>query len=207
MKSCLFLSVILIFLTAPALAERNYLPGSWTVLLSDEVESRVLHPDCFTYEWMSSDNFEEFEEVFQIKQNDFRRFPGKAFGTEITNYHPIQPSWNKNGFVSHETISLIQPVEKCAPRLFQVTDTDTGVYVQNSTEFGQIEQMYEVLKRVSYSHCSALAPDIGAPCIEAFEIKVGEYSGGSMGWDIRRGTYGLFDLHELGLSVVPLAYH
>ena len=43
-------------------------------------------------------------------------------------------------------------------------------------------------------------------CIEAFLVKVGDYSGGSMGWDISYGIYGLYNINGLGKSVLPLKY-
>ena len=54
--------------------------------------------------------------------------------------------------------------------------------------------------------CSKLAPNIGAKCRKAYLISVGDYSGGSMGWDISYGIYGLFDLPNFGPSIVPLKF-
>ena len=196
---------ILVFIS-PVSSMTNTQPGSgWYVQISDGTESRLLHPNCFTVEWMSSDNFEEYEEVFNIQREDFRKFPGMSFGREITNYHPIKPSWNKDGFISHETISLIQSVEACAPESFEYAVADDGsVYTVTNLEFGRLEQTYKLLAPISIKKCAELSPNIGANCLKAFRVEVGEYSGGSMGWDVREGIYGLFDLPDLGLSIVPL---
>ena len=202
----LFLSIVAYIFSISAMANTDPVSG-WYVQMNDGAKSRLLHPNCFTVEWMSSDNFEEFEEVFSIQRKDFRQFPGMSFGKEITNYHPIKPSWNKNGFISHETISLIQSVETCAPDTFDYSvNQDRSIYTVTNSEFGKLEQTYKLLKPIDLRTCADLSPKIGAPCLKAFRVEVGGYSGGSMGWDIRDGIYGLFDLDELGLSVVPLSF-
>ena len=199
---------ILVFVSSVS-SMANTQPGSgWYVQISDGTESRLLHPNCFAFEWMSSDNFEEFEEVFSIQRKDFRQFPGMSFGKEITNYHPIKPSWNKNGFISHATISLVQSVESCAPESFTYSVADDGsIHTNVKTDFGKLEQKYRVLDPIDVRECSSLAPNIGSTCLQAFKVRIGEYSGGSMGWGFRQGIYGLFDIEGMGPSVVPLKYY
>jgi len=200
------LAVFAYIFAISAIANTKPVSG-WYVQMHDGAESRLLHPNCFTVEWMSSDNFEEYEEVFNIQRKDFRQSPGRSFGKEITNYHPIKPSWNKNGFISHETISLIQSVKSCAPESFTYSVVDDGsIHTIAKTDFGEFEQKYRVLDPIDTKECSSLAPNIGSTCLQAFKVRIGKYSGGSMGWDIPEGIYGLFDLDELGLSVVPLSF-
>ena len=166
------------------------------------MNGRLLHPNCFTIRWMSSDNFEEYEERFKIEDIErFRKFPGEFFGREITEFASLQPSWSDK-----ERISLIQSVNSCAPLTASHTAEKGQIYTKQQTEYGQFEQTYELLEQVNVDDCDRLAPSIGTQCIAAYRIKVGEYSGGSMGWDIRTGTYGLFDLPSIGLAMVPLRY-
>ena len=81
-------------------------------LVGWKVNERLLHPVCFTVRWLSSDNFEEYEDQFRIKNiKHFRKFPGGYFGREINNLQPIKPSWSDT-----EKITLIQRVEECAPK-------------------------------------------------------------------------------------------
>ena len=54
--------------------------------------------------------------------------------------------------------------------------------------------------------CSDLAPNIGVSCNKGYLIGVGDYSGGSMGWDMSYGVYGFFDLPNFGPSIVPLKF-
>ena len=206
LKAVLAVSLVLPVCITNA-AELNAANG-WFIDERNGKEARLLHPSCFVTEWMSSDNFEEYEEIFNIQREDFRLFPGMSFGREITNYHPIKPSWNKNGFISHETISLIQSVEACAAESFEYAVADDGsVYTNVQTDFGKLEQKYRVLDPIDVRECSSLAPNIGSVCLRAFKVRMGEYSGGSMGWDFRQGIYGLFDIDGMGLSVVPLKYY
>jgi hypothetical protein len=201
------LAVFAYIFAISAIANTKPVSG-WYVQMHDGAESRLLHPNCFTVEWMSSDNFEEYEEVFNIQRKDFRQSPGRSFGKEITNYHPIKPSWNKNGFISHETISLIQSVKSCAPESFTYSVVDDGsIHTIAKTDFGEFEQKYRVLDPIDTKECSSLAPNIGSTCLQAFKVRIGEYSGGSMGWDFRQGIYGLFDIEGMGPSVVPLTYY
>ena len=194
MKSILACIGLLIFYTLQPVSAAYQ--NGWVV------NGRLLHPNCFTIRWMSSDNFEEYEERFQIEDIDrFRKFPGEFFGREITEYAPLQPSWS-----DQERISLIQSVNSCVPLTFSYTAENGQIYTKQETEYGQFEQTYELLEQVSVDDCDRLAPSVGTKCIAAYRIEVGEYSGGSMGWDVRVGTYGLFDLPDLGLAVVPLRY-
>ena len=184
------------------------LGSGWLVQIDGRIKRQLLHPSCFVTEWISSDNFQEYEQVFHIQREDFRQFPGMSFGKEITNHHPIKPSWNRGSFISHETISLIQSVKACAPEPFEYSVLDDGgIFTTVETDFGELQQIYTVLEPIHVSECSSLAPNIGSTCLQAFKVKIGEYSGGSMGWDFRQGIYGLFDIEGMGLSVVPLKYY
>ena len=166
------------------------------------VNGKTLHPDCFVTEWMSSDNFEEFEDRFGILNSDhFRRNPGEYFGREITDYRPLEASWDLR-----ETVALIQSLDSCSSTKFENKAVDGGVHIVTSFDSYDLQQRYKILNPVSLDQCSSMAPDIGSACIESYRIEVGEYSGGSMGWNIHVGVYGLFNLSKLGLSVVPLNY-
>ena len=189
----LILLLSLICIASQALAQQG---EGWIV------KERLLHPNCFTVEWLSSDNFQEYEERFGIKDIErFREFPGEFFGREITEYLPIKPSWN-----DEEAIALIQAIETCSPVAFEYSSKNEQIYIKKQTEYGTYEQAYKILEVVNANACNDLAPNIGGACIEAYRIRVGKYSGGSIGWDIRQGTYGLFELPDAGLSVVPLLY-
>ena len=71
-----------------------------------------------------------------------------------------------------------------------------------SNEFAE----YKILGPISDKRCSELAPNIGVNCKKGYLISVGDYSGGSMGWDMSFGIYGFFDLPNFGPSIVPLKF-
>ena len=71
---------------------------------------------------------------------------------------------------------------------------------------GLIEYSYEIIGTISDKRCSDLAPNIGVDCNKGYLIGVGDYSGGSMGWDMSYGVYGFFDLPNFGPSIVPLKF-
>ena len=166
------------------------------------VNGKILHPDCFVTEWMSSDNFEEFEDRFGILNSDhFRRNPGEYFGREITDYRPFEASWDRQ-----ETVALIQSLDSCSSTTFENKAVDGGVHIVTLFDSFDLQQRYKILNPVSLYQCSSMAPHIGSACVESYRMEVGEYSGGSMGWYVRKGTYGLFNLPSIGMAIVPLRF-
>ena len=65
---------------------------------------------------------------------------------------------------------------------------------------------YQLIHSYNPNACKRLAPNTNAKCLEAYLVLVGSQTGGSMGDDIEYGIYGLFDLPNVGLSIVPLKY-
>ena len=166
-----------------------------------KIDDIVLHPKCFTRVWMSGDNFEEFADYFKISDyEDFSNNPGKYYYTKINDFNPIKPSWCSNH--NCEKISIVNAINKCTPNNF-VFEEDEGSILIN--EDG-IQYIYKVVKDVKIEKCNKLSKNFKTKCIEAFLVKVGDYSGGSMGWDISYGIYGLYNIDGLGKSVVPLKY-
>ncbi len=57
---------------------------------------------------MSTDNYEEFELKYSLKdRKDFRKNPGKYFGSDTVRLLPITPSWGG------EKLVLAAPLEPC----------------------------------------------------------------------------------------------
>ena len=165
---------------------------------------KMLHPDCFPTEWMSSDNFERYEERFKIRDIErFRRLPGEFFGREIDEFGPVP---TEGRFVTHTSISLVKPLSICIPKAFNFSIQDNRIYTVEDFGSWKLEQFYKINDQLSVEQCNSLAPSIGATCIDSYKVEVGSFSGGSMGWDIRYGTYGLYNLPSVGLAIVPLRY-
>ena len=198
----------------------NKIDSGWTILsingaapetddnplLGWNINKRIIHPFCFNRPWMSGDNFEEFADVFGIKKlGQFFKDPGHFMGSSISNFAPIRPSWCQNDGVC-EKISLAAQIGQCSPEKFDFEDRDGDVWIKHSSDGYDIEYSYRILGPISNKRCSDLAPNIGVSCNKGYLISVGDYSGGSMGWDISYGVYGFFDLPNFGPSVVPLKF-
>ena len=61
-----------------------------------------------------------------------------------------------------------------------------------SSENSCTEYAYSVLTKVPTNKCQELAPYLIRQCQQSFLIAIGDYSGGSMGWDYGYNIYGLF---------------
>ena len=188
------------------------------------VNGSQLHPKCFTKEWPSSDNFESFEEVYKIPLNDcwfggsnnelkfcqsdkFRGNPGLYFGKEIKDFNPILPTWcSATDLDNCKPISLIQSIKACNAEAGKLTSNGGFVVHQYTDGPFQEEYSYYTLKPVQLDTCASLAPSIGRDCLSSYLVRVGSWGGGSMGRKWRTGIYGVFDLPDIGPSVVPLKY-
>ncbi len=166
-----------------------------------ETGKGVWSPQCFVRQWMSSDNFEEFEARYAIKDvEDFRTYTGRYLGKEIASLEAIVPSWSDGD----KTIALVESVQHCQVGKEALHIEGRGIGNKNCEEFGCTEYYYEILASVSNKDCSRLAPNLSAVCQSAYLIKIGDYAGGSMGWDFGYNLYGLFSLTADNSFVAPL---
>ena len=155
----------------------------------------TIHPNCFSYNWMSSDNFEEFSTYFKIDDlNNLIANPGIYFGKEINNFYPIKPSWCDSE--DCEQISLVNYTKECS----ETGNLKTEIDVKGS------KFAYRLLKLVDKKLCSKLTPNLNLPCESSYLIWVGENHGGSMGWHSAIGIFGLFKDDQGEHMVVPLKF-
>ena len=191
-KRILITSVISLFLIIifhekipyPIFIEHNEKPN---------VDERIsnLTNACFVKESMSGGYFSGYASIFAI--NDFENFrfnPGLFIGKEINNFEKFNVLFDD----SDTRFSLIQPISDCK----NIINTDKD-WVEN----------WNVVKNVSTDICQDLSPNIGKKCLSSFYVDV--YSRSKTGsWTglnaSTYGIYGLFDLDEIGLSIVPLKY-
>ena len=171
----------------------------------------LIPPHCFVRNWMSSDNYEEFESKYSIKSRKiFRKNPGKYFGPDTVRLLPITPSWGGKKIV------LAAPLEPCLEgsviggEIVKQKKIDLEISKKSiksricSSETSCTSYAYRILTKVSRKNCQNLAPNLKGKCEGAFLIAVGDYSGGSMGWDYSYNIYGLFSLPDKRKFVVPL---
>ena len=185
---------------------------------TDWVNNEILvHPSCFVQVWLSGNNFEEYVEQFNLDYSEFRSSPGKFFGLEIDDYKPIKDS-------SGNYIDLIRPLNLCTPKDFKLNYSAKEFVTGEGTKINFNEAPIEVEVGVSYyvttlpynsystiqevdiKKCAELAPNIGHKCISSYLVNVESGPGGSMGAQSDYNIYGLFDLPDLGLSIVPLKF-
>ena len=159
---------------------------------------------------MSSDNYEEFANKFAIKNyEDFEKNPGLYFGKQILNLEPITSSWD-------DKIYLAASLKKCfkgnlrGGGVVKTTNVDIKIdkkSIKNKiceTKFSCTEYEYTILSRVPLKKCKKLAPHIEGKCEESFLISLGDYSGGSIGWNMSYNIYGLFFLNDEQKYIIPL---
>jgi hypothetical protein len=159
---------------------------------------------------MSGDNYEEFADKFAISNyKDFSKNPGKYLGKKIPNLEPITASWNKK-------IYLAASMNQCfkgnlrGGGIVDRIDVDIKINknsIQNkicSSKFSCTEYEYTLLSKIPLKKCKKLAPHITGKCEKSFLISVGDYSGGSMGWDMSYNIYGLFSLNDNRKFIIPL---
>ena len=185
--------------------ELSKLPIGW------KTPEGLIPPQCFAREWMSSDNFEEFAKKHSIKNYaDFFSNPGKYLGRPISTHSLLTPSWGE------KKLFLAAPYDLCfkgflyggevgsQAKLNLKIEKNTIKTKKCSSKFSCTQYAYTILANIPLKKCHDLAPHINGKCKKAFLIAVGDYSGGSMGWDMSFNIYGLFVLKGKGKFIVPL---
>jgi len=201
------------------------IPIGWTT------PEGIIPPQCFVKEWVSSDNFEEFEDKYKIPKEDcrsvkvgsekrifcqathFRKNPGMYLGKEISSLDGITPGWDDK-----KRITLVAPVDLCFkgsviagtignPMKLSVKPNTKSKEIKSkvcSSEISCTEYAYSILTKVPLNKCQELAPNLTGQCRQSFLIAVGDYSGGTMGWDYGYNIYGLFSFKDKQRFIVPL---
>ena len=166
------------------------------------VDGVRVNGSCFVQEWWSSENFHEFASRFNVPLERLRSDIGQLFGNGINDYAPIIPGWEARE-ESPQTIALINSLQTCNNKVLPELTDGYGEPVYDETQ-GYVDYDYTLWYSVSPEQCSALAPNIGAPCLESYLVQLSNYSGGSIGVKNSHVVFGVFDLPELGKSIVPL---
>ena len=161
-----------------------------------KVDGRLLLPQCFVYEWLSSDNFKAYAAHFSIsKFDDFRSNTGKYFGNPIYPFTSIY-RWDKE-------ISLWQNVNDCTDDYGQIEINDFTIR-RVSEEYKHSYDEYTILAEVSTFLCQDLAPYLPGRCLESYLVKLCSNFGGSMGCNMGYNIYGLFRMKSGQRLIFPL---
>lgn len=171
------------------------------------VDGRIVPPQCFVKNLMSAENFRVYEETFGIADTEnFRRNTGQYFGREIDRLDPIvSPSGNKKvplaTFLDACSSTDAVPLSNSHPPPIGGADN-----VSNEICYEELcmPYSYRLLASVSQSECQNMAPHLSGRCESAYLVRIGDYSGGSIGWDYGFNIYGLFRFDDGRKAFVPL---
>lgn len=147
-------------------------------------DDKVISPKCFSYPWISLDNYEEFERQFEINNLEhFTEYPGLYFGSIIGTLDPIIPDWSKE-----DRISLAFKIKDCLVDQNDLTK-DNAIIID---EYDNTKR-YEILGKLPNKHCTALLPNLDAKCTSCNAVFLEESTGGSMGPMQNFAVYGTFE--------------
>jgi hypothetical protein len=175
-----------------------------------EYEGKVIPPHCLSTPWMSGDNYEDFADKFKIKNYDhFSKNPGLYFDNEISDYEPIMASWGSE-------IYLATSLNKCFKGELRFGGIENigspEIKIENKeveTEICETENIcqkfsYSILAKLSLDKCLSLSTHVKGNCTKAYLVSIGDYSGGTMGWDMSYNIYGYFSLSNEQKYILPL---
>jgi hypothetical protein len=165
--------------------------------------SQVIGPRCFTQEWLSSDNLKAYEKHYSIDRHRLVESTGSLFGREIKDFSPLKPFLSEESTDKHEAYSLINPIKMCTDNK-NLYESENGWFKEVFNK-NQVYK-YRLWRRLTQEQCNELVPNLEQKCIESYVVEVSSYSVGEKIFmvNISAGIYGLFDLPELGLSIIPL---
>ena len=147
---------------------------------------------CFKVESLSGNWLSNYSGYFSISDyENFRLNPGLYFGKEIKDYT------EKEVLIGYdpEPYSLIQPIDKCINKEIKRQETH--------------ESKFYILGEVKPNICQLHAPHIQSKCQSSYVVQSCSFSktGSMTGINpCTIGIFGMFDLKEVGLSIVPLKY-
>ena len=191
----IILIILILFLSLPYINEIPY-PLILDTPKSNEIkiagEWKNLKYPCFKVETLSGNWLSDYSGYFSIHDyENFRLNPGLYFGNEIKDYT------EKEVLIGYdpEPYSLIQPIDKCINKEIKRQETH--------------ESKFYILGEVKTNICQLHAPHIQSKCESSYIVqscnssKTGSMTGIN---PCTIGIFGMFDLKEVGLSIVPLKY-
>ena len=166
------------------------IPKSSEIMISKEWKN-LTYP-CFKVETLSGNWLSDYSGYFSISDyGNFRLNPGLYFGKEIKDFK------EKKVLIGYgaEMYSLVQPINKCIKQEIQRQETHDSVFF--------------ILGEVKPNTCQLHAPYIQSKCKSSYIVQSCSFSKTGSMTGINQctiGLFGLFDLNEVGLSIVPLKY-
>jgi len=152
-----------------------------------KTDNKYLTPKCFIYEWMSSDNFEEYYNRYgpeNKKWEDWWNNIGLYYGKEIPLEDSFEASWGE------DTLSLTRYLKDC---------TSSKPITEDEEEL----LSYEVSGTMPEGSCKILAPNVNAKCLDIKIIDVLQ-SFPAMTSVMNSNIYGIFELANKNKIILPL---
>jgi len=177
MKKLLGMVVLGLLWCSISLAEEN---KAW------EIDGKYLTPKCFLYEWLSSDNFEEYYNRYAPENKKWKDWWGNVglyYGKEIPLEENFEASWG------NDKLSLTRYLKDCTSSKPIIEDWET--------ESEETWSSYNISDEVPKKYCEIFAPNIKAKCIDLKVISlVRQFATGSMGPSVYLYVYGIFELEN-----------
>ena len=187
---------IIIFLVPLSYINTIPYPLILDILKSSEIkiskEWKNLTYPCFKVETLSGNWLSDYSGYFSISDyGNFRLNPGLYFGKEIKDYK------EKKVLIGYgaEMYSLIQPIDRCVKQEIPRQEAH--------------ENVFYFLGEVKPNICQSHAPHIQVKCKSSYIVQSCSFSKTGSMTGINQctiGFFGLFNLREVGLSIVPLKY-
>lgn len=171
----------------------------------------LLPPDCFVYQSLSGDVFEDFADQFSIADSrsdpafaDFERNPGRYFGGSVSSFDGGYPSLWRHMDVCAKDVGQLNIGHRPKPSSVEgfAQDADQLRAVTRGLKGEGYVQLAEVPRKL----CQSLAPDLPGECLQSRLLHRFSQTEGSMGQHGVYGIYGLFKMEDGARIIFPLRY-
>ena len=187
MKRFLGILVLGLLWCSISLAEEN---KAW------EIDGKYLTPKCFLYEWLSSDNFEDYYNRYtpeNKKWKDWWSNIGLYYGKEIPLEDSFKTSWGDY------TLSLTRYLKDCT--------SPEPITKDWETEKKEVLSRYWISREIPKKYCEIFAPNVNAKCLDLKLIELmREFTAGSMRPVGYLFVSGIFELANNDKIIIPLKY-
>ena len=182
----------------------------------------LISPTCFpTFGHFETPKIDLYSEKFKIKDKiEFKNSPGKYIGKTIPINYQIDLQYNleeTNNYVYSLTTNLNDCFKWSLQNGFgkkksikdDLIEFNNFIYLKTENnkdeEYDFYKPHYKVLKKIDLKICNRLASQLSNKCKEAYLIKIGYNSGGTIGW---LGGYYIFGIIEEDNNeyIVPLKF-
>jgi len=174
-------------------------------LIGWKTDKGIIPPNCFpTFGYFKTPKVDLFTEKFDIKNK--RRFqynPGEYIGKTIPLGYAINSKLSKNN-----VYSVANNLDECFKSdsengfvkkkeiMNDLVVVDNIVYQKNNRKASEnhncYKSHYEVLTKIALSQCNRFAKQL-SKCKEAYLVRIGYQSGGTIGWLGSYNIYGIFE--------------